>query len=109
MKRTEWIKMPAPENCRDIKATEGPGMYLVRNIVTGEKVLFGIGESVQKRMKSLFPKPYGTGTRNASDKREYILMNYKDLEYQVWETKTREHASILEKAIKSHKDHMFNR
>ena len=106
---TNWIKFPAPEKIRDIRGPAGPGVYQVKNEKTGELILFGIGGECQKRMQSLMPAPWGTGTRNASDKRQYIYDNYKDLVYRFIKTDTRKEAADIERAIKAQNNHLFNR
>ena len=78
---TNWIKFSPPEKARDIRG-KGPGIYQIKNAKTDEPVLFGIGSECQKRMRSLMPAPWGSGTRNLSDKREYVYENYKDLVYR---------------------------
>jgi hypothetical protein len=105
---SNWSQMPSPETCRRINAPTGPGVYQIRHISTKDKVLFGIGIECQKRMKSLFPKPYGVGTRNNGMKRDYILENWKDLEYHTLKRDTREKAKQIEDIIKSKRDHLFN-
>ena len=105
---SNWSQMPSPETCRRINAPTGPGVYQIRHISTKNKVLFGIGIKCQKRMKSLFPMPYGVGTRNNEMKRDYIFENWEDLEYHTLERDTREEAKLIEDIIKSKRDHLFN-
>ncbi|MEZ4722906.1 MAG: hypothetical protein R2813_13615 [Flavobacteriales bacterium] len=100
--------MPKPEQCRSIEAPEGPGVYQVRHSDSKINVLFGIGVECQKRMKSLYPKPYGVGTRNNQDKRNHILKNWKTLEYRTMRTSTREQAKLIEDQIKAQESHLFN-
>ena len=53
-----------------------PVLYQVRNSLTKENVLFGIGKCAYKRMGSLLPKENGgRGTRNNNDKRQYCWEN----------------------------------
>jgi hypothetical protein len=106
---TSWIKFPSPQYLREIKGPKGPGIYQVKNVKTDELILFGIGGHCQDRMQSLMPAPYGSGTRNASDKRDYIFENYENLVYRYFATKTREDAANIERGLKSQKNHMFNR
>lgn len=106
---TNWIKFPSAQRIRDIRGPKGPGIYQIKNIKTEELILFGIGELCQKRMQSLMPAPYGSGTRNASDKREYVLEHYEDLVYRFIATKTREEAADFERFIRSQNNHLFNR
>jgi hypothetical protein len=70
---SEWQLMPSPENCRSITGPKNSGVYQIRNKQTGNLILFGSGKKCQKRMKSLFPPPHGTGTRNNLKKRNHVL------------------------------------
>lgn len=103
-----WRKMPRPEHCRSIEGPRNPGVYQIREVGTKKKILFGIGVDCQKRMKSLYPKPYGVGTRNNEDKRKYILRNWANLEYRTLSKSSREEAKNVEDEIKAQKDHLFN-
>lgn len=107
-KWTKWKSLPSPENAKNIEGPIGPGVYQIRNTKRGENIQFGIGVACQSRMKSLFPKPFGTGTRNNEGKRIYILNNWKDLEYRTFATNTREEAKKIEDQIKAEKNHLFN-
>ncbi len=71
---SEWQLMPSPENCRNITGPKNSGVYQIRNKQTGNLILFGSGKKCQKRMKSLFPPPHGTGTRNNLKKRNHVLV-----------------------------------
>jgi hypothetical protein len=57
---SEWVEIPAPENCRKIIGPKDSGVYQIRTQDTKQNILFGIGDNCQKRMKSLFPEPYGS-------------------------------------------------
>src|SRR5690554_5920231 len=91
-----WTKMPNKENCRDISGPMGPGVYQVRNIISNNKILFGRSKACQQRLRSLFPKPFGTGTRNNEDKREYVLEHCHNLEYRCLATATVMEAKVIE-------------
>lgn len=105
---SEWNPMPAPEDCRNIKGPEEYGVYQIRNKKTGQFIQFGESKHCRKRMKSFFPKPYGTGTRNNENKRKYILENWKDLEYRTCATATKEEAVKIDRHLKSLNIHLFN-
>jgi hypothetical protein len=105
---TDWKPLPKPDNAREIKAPMGSGVYQVRDADTGKYILFGIGVELQKRMKSLYPAPYGVGTRNNEHKRLYILQNYKHLEYRTMSTLDRATAKKIEDELKSQNNHLFN-
>lgn len=105
---SEWEPIPRPDDCRLIKGPNGPGVYQIRNAKTKQLIQFGIGKECRNRMKSIFPKPYGTGTRNNEDKRNFVLANWSGLEYRTLETETREEADRIERVIKSFTNHLFN-
>jgi hypothetical protein len=105
---SKWQPMPEPEKCRQILGPANSGLYQIRNRQSNELILFGVGKRCQKRMKSLYPKPFGTGTRNNEAKRKYVLENWKVLEYRTMETSTREKAKEIEDTIKAVKNHRFN-
>jgi len=63
---------------------------------------------MQKKNEIIFPKPYGTGTRNNQEKRNYILINWEDLEYRTLATISRELTKEIEKELKIKKNHLFN-
>jgi len=100
--------MPSPEDCKNIDGPQGPGVYQVRNIKTDQLIQFGIGIKCQKRMKSLFPSPYGSGTRKNPDKRDYILKYWMHLAYRTYSTDTREEAARIEAGLKAQHNHLFN-
>lgn len=107
-KWSEWKPMPSPDLCRSIDAPEGPGVYQIRNRITKQLIQFGIGNECQERMKSLFPKPYGKGTRNNEYKRKYILENWRQLDYRTMPTSTRFEAKEIEDELKALNNHLFN-
>jgi uncharacterized protein (DUF4415 family) len=105
---SSWKKIPKPQDCRQITGPKGAGVYQIRNRRTRELVLFGHSETCQGRMKSLFPKPYGTGYRNNTKKRNYVLNNWQDLQYRTIETPSVDQARQIERELKSKKNHLFN-
>jgi excinuclease UvrABC nuclease subunit len=105
---SNWKPMPSPETCKQIVGPDGPGVYQIRNKKTQQFIQFGIGTECRKRMKSFFPSPYGTGTRNNNDKREFILINWQQLEYRTLETETIEDAKRIEMKLKQQNIHLFN-
>lgn len=105
---SNWTAMPSPERCKQIEGPECSGVYQVRNKRTEEFILFGESVTCRKRMRSLFPKPYGTGTRNNENKRNYVLANWQDLEYRTVETQTKADAVIIDRYLKSLVNHKFN-
>jgi hypothetical protein len=103
-----WKAMPSPDNCRTIDGPSGAGVYQIRNRKTKEFIQFGESITCQKRMKSFFPKPYGTGTRNNEDKRHYVLDNWKDLKYRAIATNSKEEAVKIDRFLKTLNIHKFN-
>lgn len=105
---TEWKAMPAPEDFRLISGPIGPGAYQIMNKQTQELIQFGEGTECQKRMKSLYPKPYGVGTRNNENKRLYILENWRNLVYRTTAANTKAEAVTIDRYLKSFNNHKFN-
>jgi len=68
----------------------------------------GIGNKCQSRMRSLYPEPYGTSGRSNYAKRNYILENWRNLEFRTMETENRTSAEVIEKLLKNEKNHIFN-
>jgi len=87
---TKWVPFPKPEEMRQIEAPKDFGVYQLRNTRTNEYVLFGIG------------------TRNNTEKREYVLANHKDIKYRITSTKNREEAKRIEENLKAQNNHIFN-
>lgn len=105
---SEWKQMPSPEDCRNIVGPTGPGVYQIRNKVSKQLIQFGIGIECQDRMRSLYPKLYGVGTRNNEDKRNHVLNNWQLLEYRTMATVTKAEAALIERELKSKRNHLFN-
>lgn len=105
---TSWKAMPQPENCKQIEGPEGPGVYQIRNRKTNEFIQFGESKTCQLRMCSLYPKPFGTGTRNNENKRIYVLNNWRDLDYRTAKTDSKEEAVKIDRLLKAQKNHLFN-
>jgi len=108
LKWTEWKTMPSPENCKSIEGPKESGVYQIRNRKTKEFIQFGESITCQKRMKSLFPKPYGTGTRNNENKRIYVLSHWQELQYRTIKTNSKEEAVKIDRFLKSLNIHKFN-
>src|SRR4051794_16385067 len=87
-----WRSFPDPREGGYLNAPFGPGVYQIRNRLTAEMVLFGRGANCAARMTSLLPKPLGTGTRNNTAKRDYVLSHLKDLEYRCFPCTSSRHA-----------------
>lgn len=107
-KWSDWSQMPIPTAIRKIEVPRSSGVYQLRNRATGELILFGISVNLRRRMKSLMPKPYGTGKRRNEMKRTYVLENHSDLEFRIQETSSRVAAVEIEHLLKVQKNHRFN-
>ena len=105
---SKWKPLPSPHNCRQIEGSEGPGAYQLINRESGQFVLFGESVNCQKRMKSLFPEPYGTGRRNNSAKREYVLNHWNKMDYRTVKTDTKKEAVAIDRFLNSQNNHLFN-
>jgi hypothetical protein len=105
---TKWLPFPPPKNIRNIIAPNGPGVYELKNKVTGEYVLVGISVGVRRRMKSLMPAPYGVGRRNNYMKRQYVLDNYQNIVYRTISTADRVEAEKIERSLLYSGKYIYN-
>jgi hypothetical protein len=95
---SEWRRFPDPRKLESLTAPFGPGCYELRE---GEqKVLFGRSNHVAKRMTSLLPKPHGSGTRNNSDKRDYVCKYLDTIEYRTLACASHEEATKRENELR---------
>lgn len=108
IKWKNWKPMPSPQTCKEIDGPIGPGVYQLRNRKTSEFIQFGESKNCLKRMKSLFPKPFGSGTRNNENKRNYVLENWADLDYRTYEAESKQEAVNIDRYLKSLNIHKFN-
>ena len=93
---SKWLPFPDPKAAGILTAPLGPGCYELRRRSSGKPILFGMSGHVASRISSLLPTPDGTGTRNNSDKREYVLKHLDDIEYRTTATLTRPEAVKIE-------------
>ena len=75
---------PDPINGRYwyLSAPFGPGVYELRRRSSGELILFGKSKNVAHRMTSLLPRPFGSGGRKNTAKRDYVFDHLADIEYR---------------------------
>lgn len=105
---SEWHNFPDPSKGEYLYAPFGLGLYQLRNVKTEEYVLFGKVINCAYRISSLLPKPYGQGTRNNLEKREYLLKNLADIQYRTISFLSKSEMDITEKEIKKYNLHKFN-
>ena len=105
---TSWNPFPNPQNGDYLHAPFGAGVYQLRNKVIGEYILFGEGKNLAYRMSSLLPRPLGSGRRNNSTKREYVLKNIKNIEYRTVACKNKGDAQKIQRDLKKLNIHKFN-
>lgn len=103
---SEWRAFPDPRSGGYLYAPFGPGVYELRNKTTNEFVLFGKSVHVAKRMASLLPAPLGSGTRNNSPKREYVLAHLPDIEYRTKACSSHDEAKAEESLLKKNR-HLY--
>lgn len=103
-----WSDLPNPLKGEFLSVPISPGVYQIRNKITGEFVLFGRGGNVANRFCSLYPKNlYGKGNRRNTKKIEYIGQHMTDLEYRIMPTESIEDAISEEKKVKGEYQHIF--
>lgn len=104
-----WVPVPPPDRFKhDVAGPVGPGVYQLRNRETKELILFGISGNLSDRLRSLMPKPHGTGTRNNAEKRAFVLAHHAVIDYRLRLTETREQAKAIEDLLKADGFHRFN-
>lgn len=79
---SRWAAFSDPRKQQSLRAPFGPGVYELRRKGTEKPVLVGFGINFAHRMTSLLPAPYGQGTRDNADKREYVLRYIRTIEYR---------------------------
>lgn len=105
---SDWKSFPDPRKGEYLYAPLGSGVYQLRNKKTDEFVLYGTSKNHAYRMTSLLPKPFGTGTRNNEDKRNYVLNNLQNIEYRTISFIDNNDAKLFEYYIKSVEQYLFN-
>ena len=105
---SDWKSFPDPRKGEYLYAPLGSGVYQLRNKKTDEFVLYGTSKNLAYRMTSLLPKPFGTGTRNNEDKRNYVLNNLQNIEYRTISFIDNNDAKLFEYYIKSVEQYLFN-
>lgn len=104
-KWSEWKPFPNPLQGGLLAAPFGPGVYELRKLSTGEKVLFGVGRRCASRMSSLLPD--GGGTRNNTKKRAFVLANIADVEYRTRACSTEAEMLDCERELRRTGDYLF--
>lgn len=105
---SEWRLFPNPEKGEYLYAPFGAGVYQLRNRRTGQYVLYGRSGNLAFRMSSLLPKPYGEGTRDNVEKREYVWEHIDDIEYRTIAFSSKETAKLFESFVKGREDYLYN-
>jgi len=105
---TPWRPFPDPRTRGILSAPLGPGVYELRNRATGQLLICGIGANCAARMSSLLPAPLGCGTRNNSDKRDYLRRQLRNIEYRTCACKTRAEAAAIERKLLAKATYRFN-
>jgi hypothetical protein len=106
---SKWRPFPDPRKLGLLSAPFGPGCYEVRRRKgsISEKILFGRGAHVAKRMTSLLPKPLGAGARNNSNKRKYIKDNLLLIEYRTLACASVPESKVQENALRKEGRYKF--
>jgi len=117
-KKNEWLSIPNPIELKTtlykvfmeiLEHPMNPVLYQVRNSLTKENVLFGIGTRAAERLGSLLPKENGgRGIRNNTSKREYIRDHLENIEFRVTYFDSIEDAKVAERSLKLQDSHIFN-
>ncbi len=101
------MAFPDPGKGEYLSAPFGTGVYELRNRQTGELALFGSGKNLAYRMSSLLPAPFGAGTRNNTDKREYVRTHLANIEYRTKACLSNEEAKDEERDLRYENNYIF--
>ena len=103
-----WQQFPDPKAEGYLKAPFGPGVYELRDRSTGDLILVGKSKWVAFRMTSLLPASHGgAGTRNNSEKREYVAKHLADIEYRTRACRTDAEAKTLEGQLRNSRTYTY--
>lgn len=105
---SDWRDFPDPRKLEYLYAPIGFGVYRLRNKATKEYVLFGKSKHTARRMSSLLPAPFGSGTRTNEAKRKYVLENLSAIEYQTVALTNAQEITHCEKEVKKSDNYIFN-
>lgn len=104
---SDWHIFPTPKNSF-FHVPFYAGVYQLRDVQTGEYILFGSSKHTAYRMSSLLPKPDGCGTRNNIKKQEYLRNHLDSIEYRTISFTTIDEAKSFENKLKKLNIHKFN-
>jgi len=111
MRKNSWTTyspLPSPLKNGYLYAPFGPGLYELKNNHSAELVYVGEGYNVAYRMSSLLPEPYGAGTRNNSNLRNYILENLEHMYYRTLACSDKTTAKQIQDEMITQNKYIFN-
>lgn len=103
-KWSRWRPFPDPRKGEYLYAPFGPGVYQLRCRASGKLVLYGESKNVARRMSSLLPPPLGTGTRNNTPKRNYVVKHLASIDYRTKACANKAAASVEESKLRENKN-----
>ena len=101
-----WISFPTQglNGLSFPAAPVGPGVYELRHRSSGHLILFGHSQTCAERMRSLAVAPWGVGTRNNTEKRQYVQQHYSDIEFRTIACASKHDAKKLKSELKLDRD-----
>lgn len=103
-----WKPFPDPRKGDLLIAPFGYGVYQLRNKKTFEYILFGKGTHLAERMSSILPAPFGCGTRNNMEKRNYVFDHLDEIEYRSVSFLDKREMKNCEDVLRTLRVHKFN-
>jgi len=104
---SRWRPFPDPRSGGHLSAPFGPGVYELRNRMSGELPLFGKSRNVAKRMSSLLCRPLSSGTRHNSPTREYVLKQLPNIDYRTKGCAKERVAKAAERKLRAANEYRF--
>ena len=106
MKWSDFRPFPDPSKGEYIYAPFGPGVYELYDRKAGKYVLVGSSKNVALRMSSLLPKPIGAGTRDNTEKVNYVKKNLINIDYRTKALPSKEESLQEERRLRHSKSYL---
>jgi hypothetical protein len=104
-----WRPFPNPRLNEELVAPIGPGCYELRHRSTRELILHGAAARTAHRITSILPYPYGCGTNDNVNYRNYIFQKLDDVEYRTIAFRSLLEARVFEVELFNGSQYRFRR
>jgi hypothetical protein len=105
---SNWKRFPDPQAGESLQAPIGPGLYEVRNAVSGDLVAFDYSGQVASALSQLLPDDSAPFWRRFLQ-RDPVVHRSRDLEYRTLATTTKEEARLIAFRLIERRHSVFRR